>query len=198
MRSRRSDGPSAHGGTCGALIMPPARLVGCRRRANRRSVPIVVTIESLALRLARVEAQLALHQLAHDYCIGADHRDLQRWTAVWTDDAVWETSSDRRFVGIEAIRAAVRDQWRTFPIMQHATANHVVDIDGATATGRCDVVVLVQLPDRRWIAGGGSYEDDYRTVDGFWRIAHRRVVRPFDLAPLAPANGPGEVNDIPS
>src|SRR5262245_25940576 len=117
--------------------MPPARRAGCRRRANRRSVPIVVTIESLALRLARVEAQLALHKLAYDYCIGADHRDLQRWTAVWTDDAVWETSADRRFVGIEAIRAAVRDQWRTFPIMQHATANHIVDIDGATATGRC-------------------------------------------------------------
>lgn len=156
-----------------------------------------MTIESLALRLEQVEAQLALHRLVHDYCIGADHRDLQRWESVWTSDAVWETSPDRRFVGIEAIRAAVQDQWRTFPIMQHATANHVVDIDRATATGRCDVVVLVQLPDRRWIAGGGSYEDHYRTIDGSWRIAHRRVIRPFDLAPLAPAAGPGEVNDIP-
>ncbi len=159
----------------------------------------MVTIESLALRLERVEAQLALHGLVHDYCIGADHRDLRRWTSVWTTDAVWETSPDRRFVGIEAIRAAVQDQWRTFPIMQHATANHVVDIDvdAATATGRCDVVVLVQLPDRRWIAGGGSYADHYRNVDGSWHIAYRRVVRPFDLAPLAPADGPGEVNDIP-
>lgn len=160
-------------------------------------MPVVVTIESLALRLERVEAQMALHRLVHDYCIGADYRDLHRWTSVWTTDAVWETSPDRRFVGIEAIRAAVQDQWRTFPIMQHATANHLVDIDGATAKGRCDAVILVQLPDRRWIAGGGSYEDDYRNIDGSWRIAYRRVVRPFDLAPLAPADGPGEVNDIP-
>jgi hypothetical protein len=160
-------------------------------------VPVVETIESLARRLERVEAQLALHRLAHDYCVGADHRDLPRWTSVWTTDAVWETSPDRRFVGIDAIRAAVEEQWRTFPIMQHATANHVVDLDGPTATGRCDVVILVQLPDRRWIAGGGTYEDHYRTVDGSWRIAHRRVVRPFDLAPLAPADGPDEVNVVP-
>jgi hypothetical protein len=157
----------------------------------------VTTIEDVLRRLERVEAQLALHRLAHDYCIGADHRDLQRWTSVWTTDAVWETSPDRRFTGIDAICAAVRDQWRTFPIMQHATANHTVQVEGATASGRCDVVVLVQLPDRRWIVGGGSYEDRYRVVDGSWRIAHRRVVRPFDLAPLAPAGGPGEVSDVP-
>jgi hypothetical protein len=156
----------------------------------------VTTIEALARRLDRVEAQLALHRLAYDYCIGADHRDLQRWRSVWTADAVWETSADRRYVGIEAICAAVQDQWRTFPIMQHATANHVVHVDGATARGRCDVVVLVQLPDRRWIVGGGSYEDHYHAVEGSWRIAYRRVVRPFDLAPLAPADGPGEVNAI--
>ncbi|GIJ50611.1 hypothetical protein Val02_74970 [Virgisporangium aliadipatigenens] len=167
------------------------------RWAGRRNVPIVVTFESLALRLERVEAQLALQRLVHDYCIGADHRDLQRWTSVWTTDAVWETSPDRRFVGIESIRNAVQDQWRTFPIMQHATANHVIDFNGATAKGRCDVVILVQLPDRRWIAGGGSYEDHYRIVGGSWRIAYRRVVRPFDLAPLAPADGPNEVTDIP-
>ena len=82
-------------------------------------------------------------------------------------------------------------------VHQHATSNHVIDISAVTASGRCDVVVLVQLPDRRWIAGGGSYEDDYRNVDGSWRIAYRKVVRPFDLAPLAPADGPGEVNHIP-
>ena len=39
-------------------------------------------------------------------------------------------SPDRRFVGIESICAAVQDQWRTFPIMQHATTNHIVDIEG--------------------------------------------------------------------
>jgi hypothetical protein len=157
----------------------------------------MTTVEQLAARLDRVEAELALHRLAHDYCVGADHRDLARWARVWTADAVWETSPDRIFIGIEAICAAVEQQWQTFPIMQHATANQVVEVDGDSATGRSDVVVLVQLADRRWIVGGGTYVDEYRRDEGIWRVARRRVIRPFDLAPLAPAQGPGDVNEVP-
>lgn len=74
--------------------------------------------------------------------------------------------------------------------MQHATANHTVEIDRAAATGRSDVVVVAQLPDHRWIAGGGTYGEG-----GIWRIARRRVVRPFDLAPLAPSDGPVYVDE---
>jgi SnoaL-like protein len=75
--------------------------------------------------------------------------------------------------------------------MQHATSNHTVEwIDGDAAAGRCDAVILVQLPDLRWIVGGGAYEDEYRREDGRWRIARRTVVRPFDLAPLETSHGP--------
>ncbi len=35
-------------------------------------------------------------------------------------------------------------------------------------------------------------------VDGTWHVADRRVVRPFDLAPQAPADGPDAVNCVPS
>jgi ketosteroid isomerase-like protein len=143
-------------------------------------------LEDLAVRLERVEAELALHRLAYDYCIGADHRDLARWQQVWTADAVWQISPDRAFTGQEAITAAVQGQWQAFPVMQHSTANHVVTVTGDTATGQCDVVVQVQLADGRWIIGGGAYADDYRREGGTWRIARRTVVRPFDL-PTIPA-----------
>ena len=143
-------------------------------------------LEDLAVRLERVEAELALHRLVYDYCIGVDHRDLTRWQRVWTPDAVWQTSPDRTLTGLEAITAAVRAQWEAFPVMQHSTANHVVTVAGATATGHCDVVVQVQLADGRWIVGGGAYADDYRREAGTWRIARRTVVRPFDL-PAIPA-----------
>lgn len=147
------------------------------------------TIDELAARLDRVESQLALHRLAHDYCVAADQRDAARWARVWTADAVWATGPDQAFTGVEAIRDAIERQWDIFPRMQHSTANHVVTIDGDTATGRADVVVLAQLPDLRWIIGGAIYEDDYRRVGGDWRIARRGVARPFDLAPLPPSEG---------
>jgi hypothetical protein len=39
------------------------------------------------------------------------------------------------------------------------------------------------------VVGGATYEDAYRRESGIWRIAYRRVVRPFDLAPSAPSEG---------
>lgn len=141
-------------------------------------------IEELAARVERLESRDALQRLAYDYCVGADHRDLGRWRSIWTDDAVWETSPDRTFTGIDEICGAVAQQWQAFPVMQHATSNHTVEVDGDTATGRCDVVVLVQIANDRWILGGGAYADEYRRDDGRWRIARRRVVRLFDLGPL--------------
>lgn len=138
-------------------------------------------LEALTGRLDMVEAELALHRLVHDYCVGADHRDRLRWEAVWALDAVWEASPDRVFTGLDAICFAVEQQWRTFPVMQHSTTNHTVAISGDAATGWSDVVVLAQLPDLRWVIGGGRYEDEYRRREGVWRMTRRRVVQPFDL-----------------
>jgi hypothetical protein len=139
-------------------------------------------------RLERIEAELALRQLAYQYCVAADHRDLGLWRAVWTPDAVWETSTDPDYVfgGVDAICAAVQRQWQTFPVMQHAAVNHMIDLDGAAddiATGRSDVIVHVQLNDTTWLTGGGTYLDQYRRHDGRWQIARRAVTRPFDLGP---------------
>jgi hypothetical protein len=142
-------------------------------------------IADLAARLARIESELALYRLARQYCVAADHRDLDLWREVWTPDAVWDTGPDRVYTGVAAICAAVGEQWEAFPIMQHGTVNHVVDIAESTATGRSDVIVHVQLDDATWVTGGGTYLDEYRhREDGRWQIARRTVTRPFDLGPI--------------
>jgi 3-phenylpropionate/cinnamic acid dioxygenase small subunit len=146
------------------------------------------TVSTLMERLERVETELALRRLVYDYCIGVDHRDADRWNEVWTEDAVWETGPEpeRVYRGRAAIREAVEQQWATFSVMQHATSNHTLEYLGrGTATGRCDAVVMVQLPDEQWLVGGGAYEDEYRCEGAKWRIARRRVVRPFDLGPFS-------------
>lgn len=162
----------------------------------------MVTLEDLTARLEQVETQLALHRLAAEYCVGADQADLARFVRIWTNGALWDTAGDdpedeeHRFRGVEEILAAVRGQWATFPRMQHATANHIVDRDGDDpdrAVGRCDVVVTVQLPDGRWVIGGGVYEDCYQRTGGVWRIASRAVRRPFDLQPLPASHAAHQV-----
>jgi ketosteroid isomerase-like protein len=151
--------------------------------------------ENLEARLDRLETELELHRLAQDYCIAADHRDAQLWASVWAHDAVWETRPEAVFTGIAEITRAVETQWRTFPLMLHATANHTVDQHDDTATGRGDVTVFIQLPDGQWMLGGATYEDEYRRTPAGWRIARRRVTRPFDLAALPPSPGPLHLDD---
>uniref|UniRef100_UPI0039BF6472 nuclear transport factor 2 family protein n=1 Tax=Lentzea alba TaxID=2714351 RepID=UPI0039BF6472 len=90
---------------------------------------------------------------------------------------------DHVHTGIDAICAAVQQQWQAFPLMQHGTVNHVVDLGPDGATGRSDMIVHVQI-EAGWITGGGTYVDRYRVEGGKWRIARRTVVRPFDLGPL--------------
>lgn len=152
----------------------------------------------LAERLERLESELALHRLVHEYCVGADTEDVELWSSVWTEDAVWAVSDDQTFAGAAEIRAAVERQWRAFARMQHAVANHVVSIDGDEATGRSDVTVFVQLADARWVTGGGTYVDRYRREGGRWKISERRVVGGFDLE-LPPSSGTVEhvVEDEP-
>lgn len=139
-------------------------------------------------RLAQLEAVIAIQELVARYCIGADHHDEQAWQQTWTDDAVWEAGDDEDhiFRGREAINAAVAEQWATFPRMQHTSANHIIHmLDDQHAMGRCDMVVMAQLPNKDWVLGGGVYEDQYVLTITGWRIQHRRVTNTFDIGPLA-------------
>lgn len=141
----------------------------------------------LLARLERLESLEELRRLAVAYCVAADTADADAWDALWTDDAVWQVSPDQAFTGRDEIAAAARRQWAALPRMQHASANHVLDLDDDhpdDATGRADVVVMVTRGDGLWVVGGGTYADAYRRVDGGWRIARRTVERPFDLGPL--------------
>lgn len=142
--------------------------------------------DALSRRLDLLESRLALSDLATAYAVSADTGDRDRWWDLWTDDAVWDTGGDEEHVyrGRERICWAVRQQWAAFPRMQHAISNHTVVIDGDRAEGRCDVVLLLQLPDQRWLLGGGTYVDSYVRHDHTWRISRRQVERPFDLASL--------------
>ena len=134
------------------------------------------SLEDVEARLDRVETELALHRLVQDYCVAADHRDVRLWASVWTEDAVWETRPDAVCTGIAEITGAVETQWRTFPLMLHATANHTVEQHGETATGRADVTAFVQVPNGEWILGGATYLD-YRRTD------HRLADRPTSCRP---------------
>lgn len=135
-------------------------------------------------RLARVESELEIRGLAAEYCHGADKRELDRFLAVWTPDAVWRMNDEVQYEGVDAIARVVQAQWRTFAQYVHWTTNHTIWIDGDEARGESDVAALVRLHNGRWVRTGGTYRDEYRRVDGKWLIAMRDASTRFDIDPV--------------
>ena len=121
-------------------------------------------------RLSRVEAQLAIQQLAIRYAIAVDSRDLDLMAAQWLPDV----NFGRRGWGPEAVKAYFDPILRVFYRTMHMIVGHRIDlIDAEHATG---VVYCraVHESGRDWIVQAIVYSDEYQRVDGNWYFATRR------------------------
>jgi ketosteroid isomerase-like protein len=119
----------------------------------------------------------ALIALSLEYADAVRERDPERWGQTWTDDARWILGPDRDVVG----RAAIVELWSTAIAkydkvvqMYHACT---FDIDGDTATGRCELQELnVKVDGGRHVLAG-HYDDTYRRTAHGWRFTSRRLTR---------------------
>ena len=121
-------------------------------------------------RLSRVEAQLAIQQLAIRYAIAVDSRDLDLMAAQWLPDV----NFGRRGRGPEAVKAYFDPILRVFYRTMHMIVGHRIDlIDAEHATG----VVYCRAEHesgRDWIVQAIVYSDEYQRVDDNWYFATRR------------------------
>lgn len=87
--------------------------------------------------------------------------------ALFTPDGVWDGGPGLgSAIGRSAIATRMRETTLTFS--RHFFLNPRLDVDGATATGRWDLLSPCRRPDGTsyWMSG---YEDDeYARVDGVW------------------------------
>ena len=136
---------------------------------------------SLEERLARLEDLEVIRDLARRYADCVWRRDVDGAIALFTEEGVMDTGDRPPIRGraalVEAYRAMVGGANEFLPFV----ANHVIDLDGDRAEGRCYLDLRATVSGERKI-GGGHYEDVYaRTPDG-WRFASRKLVLRF-LAP---------------
>ncbi|MGY1616136.1 nuclear transport factor 2 family protein [Geodermatophilus sp. SYSU D00691] len=129
--------------------------------------------DDVAARLDRLESLAALTRLAHDYCQAFDERLLDRFLELWHDDATWEMLPGTVLEGHEGIRSATEGAWASLPATRHLTSNHVVDLDGDSATGSAQVVAFVQSPDGAWAEMVFTYTDTYERRAGRWAFTRR-------------------------
>ncbi len=138
-----------------------------------------LTSENLLEQVATLVAREQIRDLAMNYCHGLDKRDADLLLSVFAEDAVWVLGDDVRPTGHDEITAMLRGIWEAHKLTHHWTANHVVTVSGDTGTGLCDVDSTVQLADGEWKRAAASYRDEYRRIDGEWRITRREAQMSF-------------------
>lgn len=118
-----------------------------------------------------VADHLALRQLKHEYCHRIDGGDYEGWVDLFTDDGSFVRVGTDRFEGRPELLSFAEDVFDPgFAHTAHHVTDPVVDVDGDAASGRWYLFLQFATPD-----GGGGwkqavYEDEFRNVDGAWRI----------------------------
>jgi uncharacterized protein (TIGR02246 family) len=125
----------------------------------------------------------ALIALSLEYADAVRARDAERWAATWTDDARWILGEGRDVIGREGIvemwSASIAKYAKVVQMYQAAT----FDVDGDTATGRCEFQELNVRADGGRHTLAGCYTDTYRrTVDG-WKFTSRQLTKYYAGTP---------------
>jgi hypothetical protein len=142
----------------------------------------------------QIEAREAIRDLVARYNANGDSGRFAQVIELFAPDAVMQLDDGERrgHDEIMTIFTGTRDRVAsgdTPTYVRHLTATHQIDlVDPATARGRSYYQVLTTVGLDHW----GCYIDDYRTVDGAWRFARRRVTvdgrSPDSLFPATPSS----------
>jgi uncharacterized protein (TIGR02246 family) len=129
-------------------------------------------------RVERLLDERELRRTAELYAQGADRRDKQLWSSIFTEDGVIEAAGIR-LEGRANIVAALDAMARLYVATQHRVHNQVVSIDGDTAHGETYSTadhVSVTGETRIILTWAIRYQDRWRRVDGVWRFSHRSLL----------------------
>lgn len=124
-----------------------------------------------------------IKELTYEYGLAIEAQDEERMANLFTEDGSVDFSSLGRGVitGKPALREFYRGTWllRVKPFF----TNHVIRIDGNTATGVCSLENRATRGDQSLIGAGRLY-DEYEKIDSEWKFKSRRVEM-FYFVPLS-------------
>jgi len=128
---------------------------------------------------SRLADEWELRQLAYLYARAMDRGDLATIDAIFTTDAVIE-SSLRVQKGIEEIRGIPAMLQKMFASTMHAVHNQTVAITGDTAEGETYGVAyqLMKPKDGKQLRldWGLRYQDSFVRQNGAWRFKRRQLI----------------------
>jgi ketosteroid isomerase-like protein len=128
-----------------------------------------------------------IRRLVHEYSRAIDTFLLADVVGTFTDDAVWDMSAlgAPEASGIENVRASFAALIDNLTACCHFTTNHLVDVDGDTATGTVYCHAFAIGADGSRVENLILYTDRYTRTAGGWKFQRRAVT------PLMPAAAAG-------
>ncbi|WP_336713841.1 nuclear transport factor 2 family protein [Arthrobacter sp. USHLN218] len=136
----------------------------------------------------RVETDVeAIRRLTHEYSWAVDNARLDDIVALFAEDAEWDVSAFGMdpVRGADAIRAFYAGLIENTTHRCHLALNHLIDVDGDTASARVYIHAFVTMPDGRRDESLGYYADNYIRTGQGWKF-QRRAAYPLLPAPPAP------------
>jgi hypothetical protein len=138
-----------------------------------RGTEAAVSDAGLAGRIERIEAQLAIQQLAVRYAMAVDARDIDAWVACFRPDV----HMGRHGAGREALRRYIDPMVRRFYRSVHQVCGHRIELAGPGNPDRATGAVYCRAEHEvgeQWIVMAICYFDQYARVDGEWFFSRRR------------------------
>ncbi|WP_326599982.1 nuclear transport factor 2 family protein [Rhodococcus sp. PD04] len=148
-------------------------------------------LDAILHRLDVLESREAITGLMVDYMAATDSKADKgiKVARLFTEDGAWESVGPHgnpgwAAVGHEALTKKFDRNVERMPFSAHFVTNPSIDLDGDVARGRFMYfqACTYRADQPLWIAG--SYDNDFRRVDGKWLISYMRVhnffTTPFD------------------
>jgi uncharacterized protein (TIGR02246 family) len=152
-----------------------------------RETETTLPMSALSRRVQRLEDRFAINDLIADYCNAIDDRDLEKFLALFTEDAVLRHKDGvMRLNGKPAIRDYYGARFANYGVTFHYPHSCRLSFEGrglaaGVVTGHAEMGV-----DGRLVIAAIRYTDQYRQTDAGWCFAERELAFWYymDLAEL--------------
>jgi ketosteroid isomerase-like protein len=135
------------------------------------------------------QEHLKIRELRSKYAHSIDHGaatgEWEDFINLYTEDAVLEYPQ-ATITGHEEIRGFCEEIEDMYEFSMHTVQMPVIDIDDDEATGEWYMLVGYTATDGSEGLVMGSYEDDYRHVDGEWKFSRIKAIISKDTGGFHP------------